>query len=186
MGLPGAVEGLFKALGLGKRLAAKADKFLSLPWDRPDMSFEEQVLQFTRKVYPACLGCGSASARALQFMEAAEAEIRARMLERSLLEARGYAQASVKKFKSILYAYSGLDAQSLIASVPAIMVTLELIKSTEADLDKVRDPSTYKGRTFAGPSKFIYTSFNPDRIMNERPHKLLGATNASLVNQLTM
>ncbi|QCF24448.1 RNA-dependent RNA polymerase [Entomophthora muscae mitovirus 4] len=184
---PGVVKALFTALnhnkGMIPRIVKKAMMFLSLPWDRPDMPRDEQILQFIRSSAPQVLGCHQfAKTRAMNFFMTSLAEVKSRILEQGLLKVRGSALETIKSLKYIHQDSEGSDAQSILKAVPALMVTANQYSQLAEDIDDLRDPLV------TTPEKLIfnevrYLGFDSSRINVTRNAEMLMATNATLVNQ---
>jgi hypothetical protein len=181
---PGAIRDLFRGLGIPVRLVTKALRFLTLPWDRADISREDQIVRFVRLMNPSALGCfTSAKDRASSWMMSALAEVKSRVLESGLLKARGNAETFIKGIRSILKSYQGMEAQLAFQSIPAVSVAAEQHYALANDLDDIRDPLV------TTPEKLIfnevrYLGFDATRLLTTRSHEILLGTNATLINQL--
>jgi len=181
---PGAIKDLFSGLRIPTRLVTKTLRFLTLPWDRPDVSREDQILRFVLLMNPSALGCfTSAKGRASSWMMSALAEVKSRVLESGLLKVRGNAERFIKSSRSFLQTYRGTDAQLAFQSIPAVMIAAEQYKQLAEDIDDIRDPLV------TTPEKLIfnevrYLGFDAERLLVDRSHEVLMGTNATLVNQL--
>lgn len=187
---PGVVKDLFYVLNprlqdrYRERLASKTLAFLSLPWDRPGEDRGELIVQFVRTIYPTILGCFSNSkVRAKEWFYTSVSEIKARILEKALLHARGQALAAIKSAKPLIQCYRGVDAQSAFSAIPSNSIIAQQFETLTSDIDDLRDPlvTTPEKLLF---SQVRYLAFDGTRIMVERPNRILLALNATLVNQL--
>jgi len=113
------------------------------------------------------------------------AEVKARVLEHGLLTVRGKAQDFIKSSRALLYHYKGADARSTLMSTPAIAIAVDQHGQLASDIDDIRDPLVTKPEDLIF-NKVRYLGFDASRLLTTRAHEILLASNATLINQLSM